>query len=49
MQNEKSEKLVKSEKSTSVSKEELFERMPVTKAIFTLTIPMIISTIISMF
>lgn len=44
MQNEKS---VKSEKSTSVSKEELFERMPVTKAIFTLTIPMIISSIVS--
>lgn len=31
----------------SVSKEELFETMPVTKAIFTLTIPMIISSIVS--
>jgi len=31
----------------SIDKEELFERMPVTKAIFTLTIPMIISSIIS--
>ncbi|MCQ2592046.1 MAG: MATE family efflux transporter [Treponema sp.] len=30
-----------------VSKEELFERMPVSKAIFTLTIPMIISSIVS--
>ena len=31
----------------AVSKEELFERMPVTKAIFTLTIPMIISSVVS--
>lgn len=30
-----------------LNKEELFERMPVTKAIFTLTIPMIITSIIS--
>lgn len=30
-----------------MEKEELFERMPVTKAIFKLTIPMIISSIIS--
>lgn len=30
-----------------ISKEELFERMPVTKAIFTLTIPMIITSVIS--
>jgi len=29
------------------SKEELFERMPVTKAIFTLTIPVIISSVVS--
>ena len=29
------------------NKEELFERMPVTKAIFTLTIPMIISSVVS--
>lgn len=32
-----------------LNKEELFERMPVTKAIFTLTIPMIITSIISIF
>lgn len=31
----------------AIDKEELFERMPVTKAIFTLTIPMIISSIIT--
>jgi len=37
---------MKTDKSIN-SKEELFERMPVTKAIFTLTIPMIISSIIS--
>lgn len=34
-------------KTNSISKEELFERMPVSKAIFTLTIPMIISSIVS--
>ncbi|MCQ2576351.1 MAG: MATE family efflux transporter [Treponema sp.] len=33
--------------SNPAAKEELFERMPVTKAIFTLTIPMIISSIVS--
>lgn len=33
--------------SNSIAKEELFERMPVTKAIFTLTIPMIISSVVS--
>lgn len=37
---------MKPDKATN-SKEELFERMPVTKAIFTLTIPMIISSIIT--
>ena len=31
----------------AVSKEELFERTPVTKAIFTLTVPMIISSVVS--
>lgn len=31
----------------SASKEELFERMPVTKAIFNLTIPMIIGSVVS--
>lgn len=34
-------------KHNASSKEELFEKMPVTKAIFTLTIPMIISSIVS--
>lgn len=34
-------------KKQTPSKEELFEKMPVTKAIFTLTIPMIISSIVS--
>jgi len=34
-------------KKEVLSKEELFESMPVTKAIFTLTIPMIISSIVS--
>lgn len=32
---------------SSVTKQDLFERMPVTKAIFTLTVPMIISSIVS--
>ena len=34
-------------KNNSISKEELFETMPVTKAIFTLTVPMIITSIVS--
>lgn len=34
-------------KKSETSKEELFERMPVTKAIFTLTIPMIITSVVS--
>lgn len=33
--------------NSSLSKEELFSRMPVTRAIFTLTVPMIISSIVS--
>lgn len=34
-------------KKNSITKEELFETMPVTKAIFTLTVPMIITSIVS--
>lgn len=39
--------MTKEPANQKVSKEELFESMPVTKAIFSLTIPMIISSIIS--
>lgn len=34
-------------RNSEISKEELFEKMPVTKAIFTLTIPMIITSVVS--